>query len=258
VNIYNNHIHDYANWDNTSNLYHHDGSHVYDAITTYANLSIYNNLFDGNIGENITAHVFVGGSIVTNMRVFNNVMTASNQPAGGSGFLVLLFSGTSDAAVYNNTFRCAAPGSGPGAVNLYTGSVTMQNNVMVNCGTFVIAASGSLAASGLNNNVYASASGGLLWKYGANFYSTLAGWRGATGQDASAVYTSGSAGLDSTFHPLTGSIVIGARTNLMSLGITALNSDKAGVARPASGAWDAGAYVFISNRPAPPTGLQVR
>lgn len=44
---------------------------------------------------------------------------------------------------------------------------------------------------------------------------------------------------------LSGSPAIGAGINLTSLGIAALNSDKAGVARPATGAWDIGAYQYV-------------
>src|SRR5205807_10323893 len=41
-----------------------------------------------------------------------------------------------------------------------------------------------------------------------------------------------------------GSVAIGAGVNLTSLGITSLNSDKAGLLRLTSGPWDAGAYRF--------------
>lgn len=45
-------------------------------------------------------------------------------------------------------------------------------------------------------------------------------------------------------------------TNLRSLGIAALNLDIAGVARPASGAWDVGAFQFsAATGVAAPTSL---
>jgi hypothetical protein len=50
--------------------------------------------------------------------------------------------------------------------------------------------------------------------------------------------------LTATFHLNSGSPAIGTGVNLTSLGITALNSDASGVARPAVAAWDIGAIQF--------------
>jgi hypothetical protein len=36
--------------------------------------------------------------------------------------------------------------------------------------------------------------------------------------------------------------------NLTSSGVTALDLDKAGISRPATGAWDVGAYVYTTNQ----------
>jgi hypothetical protein len=132
---------------------------------------------------------------------------------------------------------------------------------MVNCGLLIWKQAGtSFAASGLNNNVYATCTSSC-WKYEETAYSTLAGWRTATGQEASAVYTSGSAGLDGTYHPTGASVVLGVGANLTSLRIAALNTDASGLfARPWTGAWDAGAHVFNRSdlqRPAAPTGLRI-
>src|SRR5947199_8826180 len=116
---------------------------------------------------------------------------------------------------------------------------------MIHCVTFSVAGTGVFAANGLNNNAYPSVSGSRLWKYGSTSYSTLSAWQVATGQDSNAVYTSANAGLDSTYRPPTGSVVIDAGANLTSLGISALNSDKAGVDSPASGPWVEGGYAVL-------------
>ena len=57
VYFYGNHIHDYSNWDTSANSYHHDGIHCYStgsgallAGVHWADMWIYNNLFDGNTG----------------------------------------------------------------------------------------------------------------------------------------------------------------------------------------------------------------
>ena len=54
-----------------------------------------------------------------------------------------------------------------------------------------------------------------------------------------------------------GSAAIGKGANLTSLGITALNSDAAGTARPSSGGWDIGAFQYGSQTGTidPPSGL---
>ncbi len=47
--IFGNHFHDYANWDTSSNTYHHDGIHMWGQTGgSVTNCKIYNNKFDGN------------------------------------------------------------------------------------------------------------------------------------------------------------------------------------------------------------------
>jgi hypothetical protein len=247
INIYGNHIHDFANWDMAGCGAHHDGIHAYGAPvggTTYENLSIYNNLFDGNLGDCLTAYIFEESTThVPGELIFNNVFTLTNQPVGGTG-LIAVGPSSGDIALYNNTFQCAALNSGPQAIYLNVLSTyKAKNNLVINCGTLVNVGA-SFAASGLDYNVYATSTGSLLWRQGASYYTTFANWRSATGQDANAQYTSGSAGLDGSYKPQAGSIAIDAGTNLSGLGITALNSDKDGLSRPQGSAWDAGAYEF--------------
>ena len=52
------------------------------------------------------------------------------------------------------------------------------------------------------------------------------------------------ANLSGAYKLQAGSPAIGAGVNLTSLGITGLDTDAAGVARPATGAWDIGAYQY--------------
>jgi hypothetical protein len=62
VNVYNNHFGTTANWDTTSNLWHHDGIHIYHPMNNVlSNIKIYNNTFDGDWGVNNTAHIFMEG-----------------------------------------------------------------------------------------------------------------------------------------------------------------------------------------------------
>jgi hypothetical protein len=93
----------------------------------------------------------------------------------------------------------------------------------------------------------------------------FSGWKncvgGAGDANSSAQSTIGVS--TTTGIPNAGSPVIAAGTNLYSLcngqanpGLGALCLDAVGVARPSSGAWDVGAYVFNNgNGPLAPTGL---
>ncbi len=71
--IHDNHIHGYTNWDSTTNAYHHDGIHMWgQSGGTVTNGVIYNNIFDGDSGVNVTAHIYLQDSI-QNVSVYNNV-----------------------------------------------------------------------------------------------------------------------------------------------------------------------------------------
>jgi len=66
VYVYNNHVHDFANWDTANNAYHHDGIHCYStgqghlrAGVHWAGMWIYDNLFDGDTGNSLTSMVFL-------------------------------------------------------------------------------------------------------------------------------------------------------------------------------------------------------
>ncbi len=166
----------------------------------------------------------------------------------------------------NNTIIGGNTGFGNGSC-LYAEGVTgatIENNVLSNCPVLLWGVSGS-TYSALNNNVYQNSSLSNSWQIGGSaggggsLYSSLAAWQSGTGAEGNSKATSGSLTLSSTYQPQTGSIVIGAGANLTSLGITALNTSKGGIARPSSGAWDAGAYEFgsgTSSAPAPPTNLR--
>jgi hypothetical protein len=71
--------------------------------------------------------------------------------------------------------------------------------------------------------------------------------------------SNGNPNLSSSYVPQSGSAAIGLGGNLTSLcsgNLASLCSDMAGIARPASGAWDAGAYQNSSSgAPMPPSGL---
>lgn len=268
-----NHFHDMAVWDDTSgsDAYHHDGIHLWGTSGSggWTNVYIYNNQFDGNAGTPnawIYFEYVVGPSYM-----FNNTFTSSPGSSFPSEFGP--FGGTTTQFLANNTLydysatSCANSGS-IGLVTRSTG-VTAKNNIVAGQYTSMILGAGySLASGGIDYNVYGNtyaacgASSNTFSIGGVYDGNTLAGWQAAlpagNGQDlhAKQATTNSQLGINSNMTLASGSIAIGAGTNLYSTcngqpnpGLGALCYDKNGVARPASGAWDAGAYVYAAAAP---------
>src|SRR5208282_2757480 len=110
VSIYCNHFGSTANWDTgTNNYYHHDGIHIfYGGGSTLSGLQIYNNRFDGDWGNNNTAHIFAEGDFthanpnsISNVEIYNNVFLQWPGDTLNNGFVC---GGGPDWAFYNNTF----------------------------------------------------------------------------------------------------------------------------------------------------------
>lgn len=268
-NIYGNHIHDYVNWDTTSNMYHHDGIHVWansGAQVTGGN--IYNNVFDGDVGANVTAHVYIetvtgspAGTHTSNIKVFNNVFL----PSGGSrNYRAIWLDGgagnPSNNALYNNFINIGSNGFEAVRVNGQTAVIVENNIIMASASNRTdIVLTGSTVGT-VDYNTYLSNSGGNTFVWQSSFTGSLATWRTLCSCDAhSQLVTSAQINATSDGHLLTGSVAVDAGTNLTLLNITALNFDKAGSPRPASGAWTAGAYNAGTqpSRPNPPTNLRV-
>ena len=124
----NNHVHDFANWDTDSNSYHHDGIHCYTVAggqpMHITDFYIYDNRFDGSIGDNATSWIFMedsSGSSATpcadassKIWLFNNVGIASRDLGNG---VFGMFSGRTFA--YQNTI--IGDSSEPGSVGLQHG-----------------------------------------------------------------------------------------------------------------------------------------
>lgn len=254
VNIHDNHFGTTANWDTTVDQYHHDGTHFF-AGTTWASswsFNVYNNLFDGNWGNNNTANIFTQED-PPNLVFFNNVFI---QAAGNLINNGLISAGGPNTAIYNNTFLGSSVTLSDCVSLQGATSVTFKNNVLSGCNTFITSGSGfTFASGGLSNNIYAAvaAGGNGPFNYQGNNEATFAAWQTATGQDAAPSAQVSSANLNNLGIPQSGSAVIGAGLNLTSLGITALDSDTSAgntrtpVARPPVGStllWSAGAYQF--------------
>jgi hypothetical protein len=260
VNIYKNKIHDYSNWDTSGDDYHHDGVHIWgngdNGSDTITNVNIYDNMFGGCIGQNVTAHVFMeaNGGNTTNVSIYNNTFIDTCSGADNDGMLTTGVDG--GYKIYNNTFMGTAGDTCMGTSS--SPNVTFVNNVVSGCGILMyIASGGSFASGGLHNNVYANCAGSNCFAYKGNYSGSFSTWQSEAGGDASpSTYVSG-AGLNSSGLLQTGSAAINAGANLTSLNLMPLDSDIVGTLRPSSGAWAAGAYSSgtSASQPAPPTGL---
>jgi hypothetical protein len=266
--VHDNDIHDWANWDTTSDFNHHDGIFFAgnDGTATDINgVDIYNNYMHGHNTDCpsncMTAFIYIMDA--ENVRVYNNLLVPNSGDYVYNGFIFdeIITSIMPGMVIANNTVIGGSTVSGNGSC-IYANGISkavVENNIVSNCPVLLRSDAGTTFSS-LNDNVYQNSSLSGSWQQNNSFFSSLATWKSATGAEASSQATTGSLGLSSTNHEQqSGSIVIEAGANLTSLGISALDKDLLGNARPSSGAWDAGAYELVStagNPPAPPTNLK--
>ena len=107
---------------------HHDGIHYYgtDAINTFI---ISGNLFEGNWGNNNTAHVFLETG-PSNVLYFNNVHIQYPGNLLGDGMLVNTGRDTQgNTQVYNNTFIGSSAVPNSTALSLAGQGTVVMNNV---------------------------------------------------------------------------------------------------------------------------------
>lgn len=290
--IYNNHVHDYANWDNASNGYHHDGIHCYTVPSPYPQpagppiqgahwngLWIYNNLFDGNIGGNATGHIFLEPGVQTDgsatpcmdstsqVHIFGNVLLsgttdngtidigrASNHPL------------TTPLDFYNNTVAGGSAASGRAVVFENVNTVNAVNNIVGGANQLW----SGISFTNTDHNGYINCPVGTsynCWPAGSgNMTNNFNTWKIAcAGCDSHAVNSQGNwGGVSSSTGALqAGSPMIGAGANLVyavsgwpAEQINALATDRNGNVRQ-SGNWDIGALSSgaAGSAASAPTGL---
>jgi hypothetical protein len=270
--IHDNHIHDYVKWDTTANAYHHDGLHIWGqngGVVT--NGAIYNNVFDGDSGQNITAHIYLQDSI-KNVSVYNNVfLVPSNRT-----MQTLWFQGITTAGVlpggpatgnsaYNNFIRAGGHIHGSSILANAQNNFTAINNIMLGGNTDIsIQGGGSLSSAGINNNIYedllVDAGSYNSFTYQGHSYRDLGSWQAVCHCDSrSKLAPASKINASSLGQILSGSVAVSAAANLLNISsgnLSALSKDKVGAVRPQSGSWDAGAYKFGSvPLPSSPAGL---
>jgi hypothetical protein len=268
--FHDNNVHDLANWDTTTDSFHHDGVMLASDDTqgnTVTQSDIYNNYFHGSAGSPtcsggnpcVTAWIFLEG--VHNIRVYNNVLVANSGEEAANGW-IFFWSPTSALnngdVVANNVVLGSNLSDGACVRVEGDSSMRLENNILSGC-AYLTWMDSNTTWTALDDNIYQSSS--LQWRNNNSVYNSLASWQSSSGGDANAKATTSSLNLGSTFTPSSGSPAIGAGANLSSLGVVTLDTDIAGNARPSSGNWDAGVYqtgaTSSAQRPLPPTGLVV-
>jgi len=248
-------ITNWTNWQFPTDTYHQDGVIVYNqGSTNLETVTFTNNYIYGDLGVGSPTG-FIYCSTSTSCQFYNNLLVNTGHNIYG---IVWINNPNCGNHLYNNTIVGLSGDFGLTIGNLTCpqslGTMVVENNIFSgpNVG---INDYGSLTAdvSVSNYNVFRNA-GGSAPSMSTNdgTYLTWSTWTG-NGFDASS---------NSNAPNLNGSYKIASAsggayqtaTNLTSLGLSALNKDKAGSARPASGAWDMGAYEFTTAVPSP-TGL---
>jgi hypothetical protein len=171
--------------------------------------------------------------------------------APGNGYITDFATNTN---IFNNTMLgSSTSNTGGTCIMLYLHGETIRNNICSSAYVGIYVVSGASISSSDYNDFSNLSSVAFN---NSNWYGTVAGWRSSSGQDSHSV--SGNALLTATFQLGNGSAGIGTGTNLSSLGINALDFDKANAQRPSgSASWDMGAYQTgtSSSAPNPPSGL---
>ena len=267
--VHDNHIHDFALWDSTpqTDCYHHDGIHGFGGTSSVVtDFAAYNNVFDGQTGANFNQQIFLEGindgtpwtSSPNSLQfVYNNVFSTSAPSEsiaglgsiGGNGIFV-----NNTVIGSNPTYTSACVGFGNSST--LTPGATVENNAVGGCGILVSSASpaGNFTVAAFDYNAYANCQNYNCFFTDYNGVSIdvsdFATWQTKSGFDAHSFANTASAtyfNLDAKYQPQTGSPLVGAGTNLSSLcatnsSLAALCKDKNGNPRPATGAWNIGAF----------------
>lgn len=265
ISVYRNYVHDniYSNWAS----YHPDGmscNGVADGFTGCPHTLVYQNTF-----SNQTQNIYFQGNGTAadnqDIWIFDNVVfnttTSSTGVAMASATAAQIILGVGQYAyIFNNTIGGPCQyfgillGDGSGAndsSDAFT-NVTIENNIITGALYYAVWTYPSSNVTAMDYNLYYGNYAMVRW--GTTSYTTLASLQSGTGMETHGQSSNPLLNAFPTPTLQTGSPAIGAGLNLTSLGIPALDTDKAGTARPASGVWDMGAYEYGS-KPSPPTNL---
>jgi hypothetical protein len=245
VRVFGNTCTNWANWEQTSNIFHHNGLFLFcdNSTGTITDIKIYGNTFGPGFGAQNTSAIYVNGGI-GDLYIYNNLFLPAANEGPANGLITLR------AMYYNNTCYVAdnvfvQPGSGSCGLWMqidFSGvvmTVNSQNNIFTGnwfYNAVLLPGSGTITYNG-NHNIYYNTQ-----HFGdAGGQETIAAWKGfGSNFDNDMITTDPKFFGGGSYQLLAGSPAIGAGINLSSLFTTDFN----GVTRPASTAWDIGAYEY--------------
>lgn len=255
-----------CNWNEVADVNHHNGIFFFPGDGISVSNAVIANNYIHDINGNTTAYIFLttSGSTgnIPSAQIYNNVFFTTSGQSGSANPLITVGPSITPAPLTaNNTFV----GPASGAIGQSSGAV-IKNNVITGPGCQLSFNAGQSSITSAYNDFSnwgtpACSSAGQGWDNGTTGFTTLAAWiSGSTGQCSGGCDATGSINTDPNlsagFLPNSGSPVIGAGTNLTSLGITGLDTTAPqtfGAAyacgtgcltRPSSAAWDIGAFQF--------------
>lgn len=251
-------FHDF--FDQMANAVHGDGIYIFGDITGYTIDAVaYNNRGYGNFGPSDTSGAGMSEFIwlaasYGNTYIYNNVFSESDTN-GSAGILHCDGPDTThrpSCFFFNNSIEI-----GPGFYGIranWAGTVTVKNNIVTGGAQAIAMAQFDPIGTLISN--YDDLIGFTTFCCSDNTtaYTTWAQFRTAgyeaNGFNTTPVFVNPTdSGTGANLRLQSSSPLIGQGVNLTSLGITALNSDITGIARPASGPWDIGAYQFAGSSP---------
>jgi MYXO-CTERM domain-containing protein len=274
--IHDNHFGSSLAEDDVADHNHHDDIFIFGDTNDNGatnGLWIYNNLFDGNPGVDMTGRIYLSGSHPYNCAIYNNVFVDSVNGVANADIEVTGGTANSttkestDCGIYNNTVIGASITNKQNTNAVQTqGVITFENNALTNAAALINLQDGSGGGGPptiqlMDYNAYglgANGTGGSgdNWQEPAKQFNTLAGWQTYAGEAHSTWTPTGAVpglGLSATGVPRSGSPLIAAGANLSSLctgNLAALCSDttaghtRAASPRPKTGPWTVGAYEY--------------
>jgi hypothetical protein len=271
TSVYGNNVHDniYSDFAST----HPDGiecNGIADNYTGCPHTLVYNNIVK-NQNQNIYFDGLGTPAQNSDIWIFNNVVyndatsstgvsmatATSSQIILNVGVTTYILNNTIGGTVQYFDIVLGDPTGGNNAAWAFT-DAHVKNNIITNSlyiGLWTYPSSNIVEMDGniYNNNATAMVHWGTTGNL--NSISTL---RSTTSMEASGQQANPLINAFPTPTLQAGSPAIGAAVNLTSLGQVFLNSDKNGVARPSTGAWDVGAFSSGSapTRPNPPTNVK--
>jgi hypothetical protein len=267
VNFHDNACHDPANWDTTSDGFHHNCLHNY--MNTPADslaLNFYNNYSFGNWGTCCTTAtlIFTESDAPANFSVFNNVDV---QACDGETAPSLEVGGTIALIANNTLIGCPTTQQNTEALQIVRmgSSQTVRNNVIQGYGQHVVSQSQGAAFATFDYDIYGPVgkSGNSAWACNNAELSpnTFAGWQASPCAGDPHGQNPANLGVNATGQPQAGSMLVGAGTNLTAncaalpalCSTTSMGNTIAPVARTKTGAWTPGAFAAAGVTPPPPT-----